>query len=249
MDRTNQELKITIHNGRETAIGFKRMVEFDTKSLLDRLFKGRDVDSIKVIEQLGPWSLDFTNVFGLAEDVPDIDSRSIRLFTIWAEDTDKEEVLGLVRGFFVLLPFIMSPKIAKEYYMFQEDVPYYPMAIISSLRTTIQEEARLDWFLDQMRDGISSNWKELREKTIKRLPKDSDLWKRFVLSFDNIIHFTFLCPSIDRELIDALQRNDYRLSGVMQLLASPSPSYDEATVKHHLTSARKVMQQFEKNND
>ncbi|MFX0212433.1 MAG: hypothetical protein ACFFDT_41045, partial [Candidatus Hodarchaeota archaeon] len=108
------------------------------------------------------------------------------------------------------------------------------------------EEHKLEFLLEQMRKGISSNWKEVRKKTIKRLSKGSDLWKRYVFSFEEVIHFTFLCPSIDREMIDTLQRNNYRISGVMQLLSSSAPSYDEATIKHHLLSSQKMLKEVEK---
>jgi hypothetical protein len=47
-------------------------------------------------------------------------------------------------------------------------------------------------------------------------------------------------------MIDALQRNNYRISGVMQLLSSSAPSYDEATIKHHLRLSQKVIKEVEK---
>ena len=241
MGTDDRRLNIRIYNGREQAIDIERMAEFETRSIFGRLFHGRDMDTTSLFEQLGPWVLDFTNVHGWSEEIPDIDHRSARLFTIWAEDKDTGEVLGIIRGFFVLAPFAITPRTMREYYMLQEDVPYYPLAIISSFRSIIHREKELDAFLDEMRESISTNWKILREKTIKHLLKGSDLWKRYVLSFDRIIHFTFLCPSIDREIIDALQRNNYRISGVLQLLASPSPSYDEATIKHHLISVQKLL--------
>lgn len=130
-------------------------------------------------------------------------------------------------------------------FIIEEDVPYYPMAVISSFRTSIRDEKTLDCFIDQMKEGISLNWKELRNKIIKRLLKGTDLWKRFILSFDQVIHFTFLCPSIDRELIDALHRNNYRISGVMQLLASTSPAYDETTINQYFRLAKKTLSEFE----
>ena len=116
-----------------------------------------------------------------------------------------------------------------------------------SLKIFFQVE-KLNWFLDQMRDSISQNWRELRKRKIARLTKGSELWKRYVLSFDNIIHYTFLCPSIDQELIDAMQRNDHRISGVIQLLASPSPAYDEETLTHHINGARKMISESEDSN-
>ena len=244
--KSDQVLNVIIHNGRHNALDVEQILEFDINSLTEKYFPTRDIDSSILFEQFGDWCVDFTNVHGWAEEIPDIDPRSARLFTIWAEDEDTGDVLGLARGFFVLMPFTFSPTTMKEYYLLQEDMPYYPNAIISSFRTMIKEENELDFLLDQMRKGISSNWKEVRKNTIKHLSKGSDLWKRYVFSFQDVIHFTFLCPSIDREMIDALQRNNYHISGVMQLLSSSSPSYDEATIKHHLRSSQKILKEVEK---
>jgi len=244
--KNDQVLNVIIHNGRQNALDGERLMEFDIKCVLGRFFPTRDIDFSSLFEQFGDWAIDFTNLQGWAEEIPDIDPRSARLFTIWAEDENTGDVLGVMRGFFVLVPFTLSPTTLKEYFLLQEDMTYYPMAIISSFRTRIHEEHKLDFLLDQMRKGISSNWKEVRKSTIKHLSKGSDLWKRYVFAFEDVIHFTFLCPSIDREMIDTLQRNNYRISGVMQLLSSSSPSYDEATIKYHLHSAQKVLKEVEK---
>ncbi|MFX0141114.1 MAG: hypothetical protein ACFFDN_46175, partial [Candidatus Hodarchaeota archaeon] len=219
----------------------ERMTEFENKSAFDRLFSSPAIELTTAFEQLGPCAIDFTNIHVWSKDIPDIDERSARIFSLWVEDTDTKNILGIVHGFFMVLPFIVTPTSVKDYYALKEDTPYYPMGIVRSFRTIIREKKKLDWFLDQIRDAISQNWKELREKTITRLPKGSELWRRYILSFDNIIHYTFLCPSIDREVIDALQRNDYRISGIMQLLASPSPAYDAATLAHHIRGAKKMI--------
>ncbi len=245
--KNDQTLNLIIHDGRQNALDVDRLKDFDLKSVSEKFFPTRDIDSSSLFEQFGDWCVDFTNVHGWAEEIPDIDPRSARLFTIWAEDENTQEVLGLARGFFILMPFTLSPTTIREYYSPQEDMTFYPMAIISSLRTRIKEEKKLDFLLDQMRKKISSNWKELRSNTIKLLSKGSDLWKRYVFSFEEVIHFTILCPSIDREMIDTLQRNNYRISGVMQLLSSSSPSYDEATIKHHLRSSQKLLKEVVKN--
>ncbi len=236
-----QFYNIKIYDGRKKPIDVERMIELENISVIENLFSGRAIELATWFEKLGPWPIDFTNIHVWSKEIPDIDDRSARLFSLWAEDTDTNRVLGLVHGYFMVMPFIVSPSSIKDYYALQEDVPYYPMAIVKSFRTIIQEKNKLDWFLDQMRGAISQNWKEIREKTIARLPKGSELWKRYIFSFDNIIHYTFLCPSIDRELIDALERNDYRISGVMQLLASQTPAYDEATLTHHIRGAKKMI--------
>ncbi len=232
---------IKIYNGRKKPIDVERMTELENIGIVEKFFSGRGIELASVFEQLGPWACDFTNIHIWSKEIPDIDERSSRLFSLWAEDTNTRKVLGIVHGYFMVVPFALTPSSIRDYYTLQEDTPYYPMAIVTSFRTIIQEENKMDSFLDKMRDAISQNWMEIREKTIARLPKGSELWKRYIFSFDNIIHYTFLCPSIDRELIDALQRNGYRISGVMQLLASPSPSYDEATFAHHIRGAKKMI--------
>jgi len=241
----SKKLNVVIHDGREEPVDLKRMMEFEHHSIIGRFFKGREFDASILFEQLGPWAIDFMNVHGWAKEIPDIDSRSARLFTVWIEDAEAKEVIGMVHGFYLLLPFTLSSTTIREYYLLQEDVSYYPLAIIYSIRTIIQDENQLDLLLDRIREGIASTWKKVRLNVIDHLPKGSDLWKRYVFSFNDIIHFTFLCPSIDREVIDALQRNDYRISGVLQLLASPTPSYDEATIAHHLRTARKIVNEVD----
>ena len=67
--------------------------------------------------------------------------------------------------------------------------------------------------------------------------------------FDKIIHFSFLCSSKDRELIDSLRQKDYRTTGVMQLMSSPTGSYDQAMIKSHLKAAKKIVEEtVEKSN-
>ncbi|MHA2238220.1 MAG: hypothetical protein ACXAB2_07610 [Candidatus Hodarchaeales archaeon] len=232
---------IEIHDGRKKPIDVDRMTEFENHSLIDKLFLGREIEVTSVFEQLGSWILDFTNIHIWSKEIPDIDDRSARLFSLWAEDTETKKILGIFHGFFVLIPFTITRSSVRDFYTSQEEVPYYPMAIVNSFRTIIQEENKLDWFLEKMKKALSQTWSELRERTIARLQKGSDIWKRYIFSFDNIVHYTFLCPSIDRVLIDALQRNDYRISGVMQLLASSSPAYDDATLAHHISEAKKTI--------
>ncbi|MFX0015099.1 MAG: hypothetical protein ACFFB2_08250 [Promethearchaeota archaeon] len=238
-----KKIDIIIHDGREEPIELGQMIDFE-KNVYERFYEpAREYDTTHQIEKLGPVLIDFTNVHSWAKDIPDIDPRSARLFSVWLEDAKTHKIIGIAHGFFILLPFLLSSATPQEYYSFQGDGPYYPIAIIYSVRTTISNEMQLDLFLDRLWEGISANWKKIRTNIINRLPKGSDLWKRYIFSFENIIHFTFLCPSIDREIIDALERNDYRITSVLQLLASPTPSYDEATIKHHLYTARKVLKE------
>ena len=122
----------------------------------------------------------------------------------------------------------------------------FTVAVISSFRTTIKEEIQILKILDRVTSEIELNWRTLRQRVIENLSPGSDLWKRYVLCFDRIIHFSILCPSIDRELIDALRMKNYRTTGVFQLLASPATAYDQAMVNSHLTEAKKLIGAQEK---
>ncbi|MFX0116926.1 MAG: hypothetical protein ACFFB3_20425 [Candidatus Hodarchaeota archaeon] len=246
MEKINQNSYIRFHDGREEPIDVDRIIEFENRSLNDRLFQGQEeVDAKIILEELGPCVIDFANIHGSSQDIPDIHPSSARLFTIWGENAATGEVIGLIRGYFVLPPFSSSRTSTRDYYTQQERVPYYPLACISSFRTILKEKEALDEFIDQLLVAVSKNWQKLRVITIERLRKGSDLWKRFLLSFDHIIHFSFLCPSIDRDVIDALKRKDYRVTGVMQLLASASPFYDQAAKNHHLRTVQQILDKYD----
>ncbi|MHA2495695.1 MAG: hypothetical protein ACXAEI_09400 [Candidatus Hodarchaeales archaeon] len=249
MENNRQKMVINFHNGREKAIDIERLIEFEDRCVLTLLFRGEDEwDAKTVLEELGPYGIDFSNVIlQWSEAIPDIHPHSTRLFTIWAENTETGDVVGLVRGFFMLAPF-SSTGGSKEYYSLHEHIPYYPLACISSFRTTLKEKEALDDFLTQLLEAISQNWQQIRRDTISRLPEGSSLWRRFVLSFEEIIHFSFLCPSIDREVIETLKRRNYRGTGVMQLFASTSPFYDQAAINHHLQRAHQILNKSEKDN-
>ncbi|MHA2233491.1 MAG: hypothetical protein ACXAB4_13495 [Candidatus Hodarchaeales archaeon] len=225
--------RLRFYNGRTHSIDKKRLFEFEVKALLDRYYSGRDIDAATLLEDLGPLALDFTNVHYWSKEIPDIDRRSARLFTMWAEDEKTKEVIAIFRGFYVLLPFKWRKKDLENYYFCQESVPYYPVVVISAFRTSVRDEEQIDALLDRVKKEIELNWRELRQAIIKALDNQTDLQQRYILCFDQIIHYSFLCPSIDRELIDALRRKDYRTTGVMQLLASPSASYDEILSKQN----------------
>ncbi|MFX0116829.1 MAG: hypothetical protein ACFFB3_19935 [Candidatus Hodarchaeota archaeon] len=249
MENNSQKMVIKFHNGREKTIDIERLIEFEDKCVLTLLFREDDEwDAKTVLEELGPYSIDFTNVNSQwSEYIPDIHPHSTRLFSIWAENNTTGDVVGLVRGFFMLAPF-SSAGGSKEYYKLHEHIPYYPYAFISSFRTLLKEKEALDEFFTQLLEAISQNWQKIRSDTISRLPEGSSLWRRFVLSFEEIIHFSFLCPAIDREVIETLKRRNYRGTGVMQLFASPSPFYDQAAITHHLQKAHQILNRSEKNN-
>ncbi|MHA2363817.1 MAG: hypothetical protein ACXAC7_07650 [Candidatus Hodarchaeales archaeon] len=236
--------RLKFYNGRVHSIEKERFVEFEIASILDRYYSGLNIDSVILLEDLGPFALDFTNVYQWSKEIQDIDKKSARLFTIWAEDKETREIVVLVKGYFVLVPFKLTKLSLKEYHMVDDQYPFYPLALFTSFRTTIKEEVSFDDLIDLILHEVDNFWGNLRNELINSLDKKSDLWKRFVLSFENIIHHSFLCPSIDRELIEALKRKNCRITGVMQILASSTPSYDEVTVKSHIKEAQHLLKQY-----
>lgn len=190
--------------------------------------------------------MDFTDVHPWAPEIPDINERSARLFTLWAEDGETKDIILILRGIYVLLPFQWGESSLMDYYAFAEDLPYYPLSIVSSFRTAFQDEILILHLIDRVKEEIEHIWRELRQTVIDRLEEGSDLWKRYLLCFDRIIHFSFLCPSMDRELLDALRMKNYRTTGVMQLLASPESSYDQAMINSHLSEAKQLIEDIEK---
>lgn len=216
------------------------------KSILERYYSGNEAEAVSLIEELGSFMVDYTNVLYWSKDIPDIDLKSARLFTFWAEDKKTKEIIVLCRGHIILQPFVYGRTQLQEYYFCEENVPYYPTAIFSSFRTTIQEKEQLDDLLDQVCKEVDKNWREIRDRAIETLDKSNDLWKRFVLSFDHIIHYSFVCPSIDRDLVSALKRKDFRISGVMEILSSPAPSYDQVTIESHLLQRKRIIEEYEK---
>ncbi len=240
-----QNLKF--YDGRYHSIDKERLNKFEMEAVINRIYGGRNITSTNLIEDLGPIQLDFTNIHPWSEEIPDIHVNSARLFTLWAENIESRDVILILRGTYILLPFKWEESTLKDYYdLTREDLPYYPVAVISSFRTTIKEEIQILKILDRIKSEIELNWRILRKRVIERLNPRSDLWKRYILCFDRIIHFSILCPSIDRELIDALRMKNYRTTGVFQLLASPAAAYDQAMINSHLTEAKKLIGAQEK---
>ena len=235
-------MKLKFHDGREKPIPLTKMAIFENNSVYHRLYGGEETDLRTVIEEIGLCALDFKNVHEGSEDITDIDIRSTRLFTIWGENSETGEVVGLIRGFVLLLPFSTpSPPDWYEFYSLRDTVPMYPMAIISSIRAISLNRENWDEFITQLLKQISLIWQKVRKKTISRLPEGSPLWKRYIFSFEDIIHFSFTCPSIDREIIEVLKRRGFRITGFLQLLSSPSPVYDHAAIDHHIKKAQKIV--------
>lgn len=235
--------QLRFYDGRKHSIDQNRLADFEMRAIINRYYHGKDIDVSTLIEDLGPINLDFTNIHPWAEKIPDIDKRSARLFTLWAEDEKTKEVVLILRGFYVVLSFTWGKSQLSEYFGLTEDSPYYPIAVITALRIAIYEEDQLSILLDRIKKEIELNWRKLRRQVIKNLDKDDELWKRYVYCFDKIIHFSFLCSTKDRELIESLRKKDYRTTGVMQLLSSPTRSYDQALIKSHLKAAKQLVEE------
>ena len=232
--------QLRFYNGLVNSIDKTRMTLFEQRSITDRFYSGGDVNTETVIEELGPTSIHYSNVQPWAKEIPDIDKRSARTFSIWAEDQKSKEVVVSVRGFYILIPLQWGKETIQEYYSFSEHVPYYPVAVVSSFLTIINDKEELNDLIERVKEEIQQNWQNLRQRIIETLNK-TDLWKRYVLSFENIIHFSFLCSAFDRELVNALRTNDYRITGALQMLASPTYSYDKAMVVSHLNKAKEII--------
>ncbi|MFX1251762.1 MAG: hypothetical protein ACFFCZ_09155 [Promethearchaeota archaeon] len=238
--------RLRFYNGRYYSIDNERLYNFELQTLLNRYYPDYETEAINLVEELGSFMIDYSNAQHWSEEIPDIDPKSARIFTIWAENEDTKEIVVLCHGYFILQPFFIGKNQLREYYFYEEDVPYYPTAIFTTFRTIIQDVVQLNQLLDRVCVEVDQNWRELRAHLIKSLKKNTALWKRYVFSFDKIVLYEFQCPSIDRELIDALKRKKYRMTGIIQLLASPSPSYDQITIENHLKHAKKIIEDHEK---
>ena len=236
--------RLRFYDGRVHSIDKERLLKFEISSIINRFYTDRKVEAAEVINEIGPIHIDFTNIQHWSKEIPDVDERSTRLFTLWAQDEQTKDIVLILRGFFVLVPFRFEENALRGYYYSSEDTPCYPMVVISSFRTIYHTVSEIIAVLDRVKEEIELNWCKLRQKLIDTLEK-TDLWKRYVLSFDKIIYFSFMCPSIDRELIEALKRKGFRTTGIMQLLASPTTSYDQALVKTHLKEAKKIVKHSE----
>jgi hypothetical protein len=233
---------LRFYDGRTHAIDKNRIYEFETQAVTNRYYSGRDINVTTVVEELGPFCVLYSNVQPWSEEIPDIDKKSARLFTLWAEDKETRDIVSIIQGFYIVVPFQWGKSTAKDYYLFSENVPYYPIAVVSSFLTILNEKQQIIELLAQVKKEIQKNWLELRQKIIESLDK-TDLWKRYVLAFEKIIHFSLLCSSFDRELIEALRAEDYRLTGVLQMFASPTASDDQAMIESHLTGAKKIIEE------
>lgn len=233
--------RLHFYDGRDHVIDKERLIKFEIASIVDKFYPSRIIDAATVIDDLGIIHIDYTNIQQWAGEIPDIDKRSTRLFTLWAEDKETKEVKLILRGHFILVPYRFETEALREYYYFHKETPCYPLAIVTGIRTTFTDVGILCNLLDRLKSEIDQNWRKVRQNAIESLDSESELLERYVYSFDKIIYISFLCPSIDRELIKALRQKNFRTTGVLQILASPTPSYSKAMVESHLAEARSIV--------
>jgi hypothetical protein len=236
--------RLRFYDGRDHPIDKERLLKFEISSVINRFYPNRKVEAADVIDEIGPIHIDFTNIQHWSKEIPDIDERSSRLFTLWAEDEETNDVVLILRGFYVLVPLRFEEDALRDYYYHPADTPCFPMVVISAFRTIYTKTDEISEVLDRVKEEVEVNWQKLRQKLIDTLEK-TDLWKRFVLSFDKIIYFSFVCPTIDRELIQALKMKGFRTTGLMQLITSPTLSYDQVQIDTHLKEAKKIVEKFE----
>lgn len=240
---------LRFYDGREKPIEKDQLIKFEIKSVIDRFYSTRNIDATTVVEDIGPTHIDYTNIQHWSTDIPDIDNRSVRLFTLWAEDEENKEVVLILRGFYVLVPFKFAKEALEEYYYYDKDTPCYPLVVVSAFRTIYTDIAILSDLIERVKLEIEFNWQKVRQKAIDTINKESDLWERYVISLNKIIHVSFLIPSIDRELITAFKQKNFQTTGVMQILTSPTPSYTEIMAKSHLTEAKKLIKKYKPPSD
>ncbi|MFW9779519.1 MAG: hypothetical protein ACFFE8_11745 [Candidatus Heimdallarchaeota archaeon] len=249
MNKVLKTAQIQFHNGREEAIDTKRRQEFDRR-IIRKFFPNRQIEATDLFDRFGDWMMDYTNIHAEKKDegLSDINEESVRIFTLWAENIDTREILCIVRGFFQLGWFdyssLLDSSLRIEWeYPDSELGPSYPWAIISSMRTILIEEQNLRILIQKMKAEINQTWKKIRNSVIDRLKKGSLRRKLYVLSFNEVVHYTIICPSMDREIIEVLLDTDFLISGFMQILTSKAPAYDEATIRHHLNSSKKILEE------
>jgi hypothetical protein len=231
--------RLEFYDGRTHAIEKERLIKFEIRSVLDRFYGDRSLHAAKVLDDIGPVHVDYTNIQEFHAEIPDVDTRSARLFTLWAEEIDSKDIALVLRGFFILVPFDYSKESLKYYYY--HEAPSYPMALITAFRTIYEEVDILSNVIDQVKGALLSHWQALRKILIDSLEK-TKLWERYVYSLDQLIYYSFLIPSVDRELISALKRKHHRTTGIMQIMASQTPSYDQIQIKNHLEEAKKIIE-------
>ena len=132
----------------------------------------------------------------------------------------------------------------EDYYFGKTDASYYPKVLITTFKIVLTEAKKLDDFITYLSDVIEIKWQSIRERVISS-SVNKDIRKRFILSFKKIIYYSYIIPSVEQDLIKALKRRDYLITGVSQILSSKSVSYDEAVVDNHINESKKLISLME----
>lgn len=234
---------LKFYDGLKTPIDRDRYNVFENKSVLDRFFS-RNIVAVSLFETFGYGLADFTNVHPLYFQFPDIKD-TLRIFTLWAEDRKTNEVVVLLRGFYILEPFIVKDQtLLDDFSRLGES--FQPFALVSSIRTIIQDSDQLGRLIEWVKTEIEQHWKKRRQIVIETLDPDNPVWKRFVFSFDKILYYSFVCPSIDREFTSAFRKLNFHLTSIFQQFSSPTADYDQAIIKPYLRDVKAILVKYSK---
>lgn len=231
------------YDGRVTPVDSKKLQQFDIKAMVERYGYDFLTETNLVLDELGPFAIDFNNIFPYSKTVADIGKTSTRLFTVWAEDSISKEVIGISKGHILLHHFDMiAMGDAKGYYHeelgnMENIIPYYPKVLITSCRTILKNDDIIEKYIQELLQFIEKIWKALRSNIINS-SEDLNLKKRYIKCFEDIIYVTFLIPSQENILMRVLRKKNYQLSGVMHLMSRKEQSYDKAVLDHHIQRAQ-----------
>lgn len=238
------------YDGRIHSIDPKRLQEFDIEAMVERYGYDFQTETRIVIDELGPFAIDFNNIYPYAKTVPDISKTSARLFTVWAEDKTSKKVVGISKGHIFLHHFDMTAMDQTRGYYHEEirDIehirPYYPKVLITSCRLLHKDDDIIERYLKELLEFIENLWKKIRSSIIHS-SEDLNLKKRYIKSFEDIIYVTFLIPSQESSLMRVLRKKKYQLSGVMHLLSRREESYDKAIFDNHIQQAKAELLKLE----
>lgn len=228
------------YDGTQHFIDTKRMIEFEKKAVMEKYFNKENIIAKDLIETLGPFQFDFTNMMEWSTNIPDINPKSARLFCLWVEDINTKKVVAILRGYIFLISFDWSLSSVDDYFEVKDhDIPYYPYIVISSFRNIFTTYKEIEDLVLASKKAIQKHWKSLRIKVINQLPKNSDLWNRYVASVEELISISILFPSFDLKLQNVLKELNFTTSSVFQLASSPTKTFNKAMIKDHLSQVKK----------
>lgn len=126
--------QLRFHDGLSSSIERERLFNFEMNAVIDRLYgkEGKKIHSTTLMEELGPINIDYTNLHKhLTDHIPDLDSRTARLFSLWAEDPKTKEIIVILRGYYIVIPFKWGSETIRDYYFYDDnhkanDEPHTP---------------------------------------------------------------------------------------------------------------------------